>query len=128
VTRPTVAVVADDLIWADRLHRLVSASGAQVEPCRSLVQLESVLGRVDAVVVDLGARTFDPQASIACATEASKPTLAVGPHDAAEGRAQARASGADRVLAYRALAEPGSDAIGRWLSGVDRPAPVETSR
>ncbi len=115
MTVPTVAVVADDLIWAERLRRLVTGAGAQVSLCRSLPELEAALLQVDAVVVDLSARSFDPQAAIGRASEASSPTLAVGPHDADAVRAQARASGAGRVLAYRALAEAGADAIERWL-------------
>jgi CheY-like chemotaxis protein len=118
MTGPTVAVVADDLIWAERLRGLATASGAVVTMCRSARDLEDALTDVDAVIVDLSTRSFDPQVAIGRASQASRPVLAVGPHDADAVRARARASGADRVLAYRALAEAGPDAIERWLERV----------
>jgi hypothetical protein len=116
MTQAVVAVVADDLIWSDRLHRLVAAGGARVAMCRSEADLEAALPSVDAVLVDLSARSFDPHASIDRAARASVRVLAVGPHDAHDVRERARASGAERVLAYRALAESGREAIDHWLA------------
>jgi uncharacterized protein YgbK (DUF1537 family) len=112
MTGPTVAVVADDLIWAERLRGLATASGAVVTMCRSARDLEDALTDVDAVIVDLSTRSFDPQVAIGRASQASRPVLAVGPPDADAVRARARA------LAYRALAEAGPDAIERWLERV----------
>ncbi len=124
MTDAVVAVVADDLIWADRLGGLVAASGARVTMCRSLADLEAALPSVDAVLVDLSTRSFDPHVSIDRATRASVRVLAVGPHDAPSVREQARASGAERVLAYRAVAESGRETIGRWLATVDADEPA----
>lgn len=119
MTHAVIAVVADDLIWADRLRGLVAASGARVAMCRSLAELEAALPGVDAVLVDLSSRSFDPHVSIHRAARASLRVLAIGPHDAHDVREQARASGAERVLAYRVVAESGREAIGRWLASVD---------
>ena len=124
-----VAVLADDLIWATRLTGLVEAAGARGVPCRTAADLERLLSSVDAVVVDLAGRGFDPLAAIA-AVGARGRVLAVGPHDDAEARQGARDAGAERVLAYRALAEDGAAAIGLWLAADPRggpPRPVDAA-
>lgn len=114
-----VAVLADDLIWATRLVDLTRAAGASVVACRSLADLDTVLPGLDGVVVDLSARSFDPLVGIATAAAGTR-VLAVGPHDDAEARQAARAAGAERVLAYRALAEGGVAAIELWLAADPR--------
>jgi len=126
MTSIRVAVLADDLIWATRLIDLVSGTAAQPVTCRSLTALAEALPRVDAVVVDLSARSFDPVVGITQAAGRSKRVLAVGPHDDTAVRDRAREAGAERVLAYRALAEAGSAAMALWLAadprdGVSRP-------
>ena len=44
--------------------------------------------------------------------------LAVGQHDDLELRKRALARGADRVLAYRKLADDGPATISAWMDGV----------
>jgi hypothetical protein len=121
-----VAVLADDLIWATRLADLVRVAGARVVACRSLADLDAALPGLDGAVVDLSARSFDPLAGIVMAADRVR-VLAVGPHDDAEARRAARDAGADRVLAYRSLADAGAAAVELWLAadprdGVARPA------
>jgi hypothetical protein len=115
-----VAVLADDLIWATRLRDLIAGTSARPVPCRTMAALAEALPAVDAVVVDLSARSFDPVSGIAEASRATRRVLAVGPHDDAVARDRARAAGAERVLAYRALAEAGPVAIARWLGADPR--------
>jgi len=119
-----VAVLADDLIWAIRLHDLVAGAAARPVMCRTMAALAEALPTVEAVVVDLSARSFDPMSGIAAAARAARRVLAVGPHDDAAARDRARAAGAERVLAYRALAESGPPVIGLWLDDDPREGAV----
>lgn len=113
---PRVIVLADDLIWADRLVRAVSAAGATPVRVGSLATLELELDRSTAVIVDLTARAYDGIAAIERAAEARRPVLAVGQHDDLETRRRALAAGADRVLAYRKLADDGPAAVAAFLA------------
>jgi hypothetical protein len=115
-SRPNVAILADDLIWATRLEEIVQAAGGAGRRLRSVEALEGVLGEVDGVIVDLTARAYDGVAAIGIAAGGGVRVLAVGQHDDQELRARARAAGAERVLAYRKLFEDGPATIGRWLA------------
>src|SRR3954451_6408591 len=117
VTRARVAVLAQDLIWADRLARIVEASGAEPLPAATASGFERVLVSADAAIVDLTARAYDPLTAIQHASDAGGPVPAVGPHDHVAERRGALASGARRVLAYRKLADDGAATIAAFLAG-----------
>jgi DNA-binding response OmpR family regulator len=116
-----VAVLADDLIWQSRLDTQLRTIGAQ--PCRAstLAELERVLDEVDAVVVDLTARRYDGLVAVGRATTAGRRVLAIGQHDDHHQRRRALEAGAERVLAYRKLADDGPATLARWLAA--RPVP-----
>lgn len=109
-------VLAQDLIWADRLARAVAAADAAAIPVGSLARAEAGLADADAVIVDLTALAYDGVAAIARAHAAGLPVLAVGQHDDLDLRKRALAAGADRVVAYRKLFEDGPATIGAWLA------------
>jgi DNA-binding response OmpR family regulator len=122
-----VLVLAQDLIWADRLGRAVGQAGATATVIRDEAGLRAALEAAEApasgtptpppaLLVDLTARAYDPFAAIAQAHAAGAAVLAVGQHDDVEQRKRALAAGADRVLAYRKLFEDGPRTIATWLS------------
>jgi DNA-binding response OmpR family regulator len=116
-----VVVLAQDLIWADRLARAVEAAGGEPVRAASLEGFEEALARGDAAIVDLTALAYDGVTAIATAHAAGARVLAVGQHDDHELRKKALAAGADRVFAYRKLFEDGPGTISAWLG---RPAGV----
>jgi DNA-binding response OmpR family regulator len=111
-----VAVVADDLIWSTRLREQLEAAGARPVAARDRTGLEAALPDLDAAVVDLTARRYDGVELVRIASGAGRRVVAVGQHDDREGRRRAMAAGAERVFAYRQLAEDGARLLGRWLS------------
>jgi hypothetical protein len=113
---PRVIILADDIIWADRLARAVAAASASSVTVRSLAGLEAGLEGVSVAIVDLTARAYDGLAAIDIATRAGVRVLAVGQHDDHASRKRALAAGAERVLAYRKLFEDGPDTIGAFLA------------
>jgi len=115
VTAPRVVVLADDLIWQTRLVGTLRAIGADAARARGDAGLEDALAGVDAVVVDLTARNYDPIAAIEQAAAAGRRVLAVGQHDDAQQRKRALAAGAERVYAYRKLFEDGPATLAAWL-------------
>jgi hypothetical protein len=122
VSRPRVAVLAQDLVWADRLARSVEAAGAEPVRAKTLPELDRALAGADRAIVDLTARAYDPIEAIGHAQARGARVLAVGPHDDVALRKRAFAAGADKVLAYRKLFEDGPATVERWLgSGVSDP-------
>ena len=117
-----VIVLAQDLIWADRLARAVQAAGAEPVRVASLDALEGALSGGGAAVIDLTALAYDGVAAIEVARSAGSRVLAVGQHDDHELRKRALAAGAERVYAYRKLFEDGPATIEAWLA---RPAGIE---
>jgi len=111
-----IAVLAQDLIWADRLARAVQAADAEPSPAATLAQFERALVGADHAIIDLTARAYDPFDAIERAVAAGARVLAVGQHDDVEQRKAALARGADKVLAYRKLFEDGPATIARWLA------------
>lgn len=111
-----VIILAQDLIWADRLSRAVTAADADPVAAASLVQASAAFGAADAAIVDLTARAYDGLAAIAAARAAGLSVLAVGQHDDIGLRKRALAAGADRVYAYRKLFEDGPATITAWLA------------
>lgn len=126
MTRPlSVLVLADDLIWADRLVRAVAESGAGSVAVRTRAAFDAGLPGADAAIVDLTARAYDGIAAVEGATSAGVRVLAVGQHDDHATRKRALAAGADRVLAYRKLFEDGPDTISAFLArGAATPTPA----
>jgi DNA-binding NarL/FixJ family response regulator len=112
-----VIILADDLIWADRLARAVTAVAAEPITTGTLVRFEAGLPDADAAIVDLTARGYDGIEAVRRAAAAGIRVLAVGQHDDQELRRRARAAGAERVLAYRSLFEHGTEAIESFLAG-----------
>ncbi len=88
--------------------------------------MQTAVGDVDRVIVDMTARAYDPIAAIALARAAGRPVLAVGQHDDVALRRRALAAGADRVHPYRRLFEDGPRQLAAWLAqdrGMESTAP-----
>ena len=119
--RPRVVVLAQDLIWADRLRRAVEAAGGESTHAKTAPELDRDLICADYAIVDMTARNYDPLLAIKRATEAGVQVLAVGQHDDVALRKRALAAGARRVLAYRKLADDGPAVVAAFI-GHDLPA------
>ena len=134
MSRPRVAILAQDLIWADRLGRAVETAGGEPARAKTAPEFDKALVCATHAIVDLAARAYDPTVAIERAGQAGARVLAVGPHDDAPLRKRAFAAGAEKVLAYRKLFEDGPGTIERWLaadatSGSTKGAtPLTTSR
>jgi DNA-binding response OmpR family regulator len=115
VSRTRVAVLAQDLIWADRLARAVEAAGAEPMRAKTAPEFDQALVSADAAIVDLTAHAYDPLAAIERAVQAGAHVLAVGPHDDVAERKRALARGASQVLAYRKLFEDGPATVSAFL-------------
>jgi DNA-binding response OmpR family regulator len=115
VSTSRVVVLAQDLIWQDRLARTLEGVGASVTRAKTAQELDKALVSADAMVVDLTARAYDPFAAIERARDAGARVLAVGQHDDVDMRKRALARGADKVLAYRKLFEDGPATLAAWL-------------
>jgi hypothetical protein len=119
----TVAILADDLIWATRLADAIRAAGATPRIVRRLADLETLIGSASGpatasdVIIDLTARAYDGVAAVRLASRAGARVVAVGQHDDAALRRAATEAGASRVFTYRALFEDGPRLLGRWLAG-----------
>jgi DNA-binding response OmpR family regulator len=123
MTRPRVAVLAQDLIWQDRLARAVEAAGGEPARARTAPELDRALVSADFAIVDLTARAYDGIAAIARAHQAGAKVLGVGQHDDVTLRKQALSAGASKVLAYRKLFEDGPAVIGAFIGRTaDAPA------
>lgn len=120
-----VAVLAQDLIWQDRLARSVEQAGAQPDRARNAAEFDRALLGADVAIVDLTARAYDPFAAIEHAASAGVRVLAVGPHDDVAERKRALERGAERVLAYRKLFEDGPATVEAFMNRV--PASTDTS-
>jgi DNA-binding NarL/FixJ family response regulator len=111
-----VIVLAQDLIWADRLARAVQAAGAEPIRVATIDRFREAVSRGDAAIVDLTALAYDGVAAVELATAAGARVLAVGQHDDQDLRKRAQAAGADRVYAYRKLFEDGPATVQVWLA------------
>ena len=108
-------VLAQDLIWQDRLARAVQDAGAEVVRTGTGPAFAAAIVSAGFAVIDLTAHAYDPMAAVASARAAGARVLAVGQHDDVAQRKAALAAGADRVLAYRKLFEDGPATIASWL-------------
>ena len=119
-----VAVLAQDLIWQDRLARAVEAAGATPMRAKTAPEFDRALACADLAIIDLTARAYDPLTAIERARSLGARVMAIGPHDDLALRKRALARGADRVLAYRKLFEDGPATIATWLDRVETAATV----
>lgn len=117
-----VVILADDLIWADRLAVAARSTGADALAVRTLERFEAAVSERPFAIVDLTARAYDGVVAIEAAAAAGARCLAVGQHDDHALRKRALAAGAERVYAYRALFEDGPSRLGAWL-GTPPPLP-----
>jgi hypothetical protein len=122
----SIAILAQDLIWSDRLARAVEAAGAKPERAKTAPEFDRALACADVAIVDLTARAYDPLAAIERARDLGIRVFAVGQHDDLDLRKQAFARGAERVYAYRKLFEDGPGTISGWLAGRPSPQPTES--
>ncbi len=120
MTRPRVAILADDLIWQTRLAGIVQAIGAEPSRARTSGELDRHLADADAIVIDLTATNYDPILAIERASQAGRRVLAVGQHDDLALRRRALDAGAERVYAYRKLFEDGPATLSTWLGLTER--------
>ena len=110
-----VVVLAQDLIWRDRLVRAAEAAGLQPAPVSGIDALAAaIVAPTKLAVIDLTAHAYDGLEAVTAATAAGARVLAVGQHDDHDGRKAALAAGAERVLAYRKLFEDGPGTLARW--------------
>jgi hypothetical protein len=116
--KPTgrVVVLAEDLIWQQRLAEQLTTVGVTPVRAKTAPELDRDLVNAEAAIVDLTARRYDPIAAIERARQAGVRVLAVGPHDDQPLRRRAFVAGADRVLAYRKLFEDGPATLATWLA------------
>ena len=120
--RPTVVVLADDLIWATRLASIVERIGATPRVAGTAEHFLASLAGSAGALVDLSLRGADPIAAIRAANSAGVPVAAVGPHEDRTTREAALAAGAGRVFAYRKLHADGPRVVGRALGLPPAPA------
>ena len=111
-----IAILAQDLIWSDRLARAVEAAGAKPDRAKTAPEFDHALICADIAIVDLTARAYDSLAAIERARNAGVRVFAVGQHDDLDLRKRAFARGAERVYAYRKLFEDGPATISGWMA------------
>jgi hypothetical protein len=125
----TVAVMADDLIWASRLMESVTRAGGTPVRMSTQAQLDTALEAdsmaelgadetdraVVGVIVDLFGKRFDGIAAVERAAAAHKPVIAVAQHDDLVTRKRAILAGASRVFSYNKFFTDGSRLVEGWL-------------
>lgn len=111
-----VAILAQDLIWSDRLARAVQAAGAEPARAKTAPEFDRALVCADLAIIDMTASAYDALSAIERARSTGARVVAVGQHDDIDMRKRALARGAERVYAYRKLFEDGPATISRWLS------------
>jgi DNA-binding response OmpR family regulator len=120
-----VAILAQDLIWSDRLSRAVEAAGAEPARAKTAPEFDRALVCADLAIIDMTASAYDPLAAIERARSSGARVVAVGQHDDLAQRKRALARGAERVYAYRKLFEDGPATISAWMA---RTPAVDTPR
>jgi hypothetical protein len=111
-----VAILAQDLIWADRLARAVQAAGAEPARAKTAPEFDRALVSADLAIIDMTASAYDPLTAIERARSTGARVVAVGQHEDIDLRKRALARGAERVYAYRKLFEDGPATISAWLA------------
>jgi len=116
----SIAVVADDLIWGERLASLAREAGAATVRIRDADGVRRTLAGRDprplGAIVDLTARAYVPVDAIAALSDGGLPVLAVGQHDDRATRLRATAAGAGTVLAYGRVHAAGAATVGAWVA------------
>ena len=110
-----IAILAQDLIWSDRLARAVEAAGGEPVRAKTAPEFDRALVDADLAIVDMTARAYEPLDAIEQARSAGARVMAVGQHDDHELRKRALARGAERVYAYRKLFEDGPATIAAFI-------------
>ena len=110
-----IAILAQDLIWADRLARAVQAAGAEPARAKTAPEFDRSLVCADLAIVDMTANAYDPLVAIERARSSGARVIAVGQHDDIALRKRALARGAERVFAYRKLFEDGPATIAAFM-------------
>ena len=116
-----VAILAQDLIWSDRLARAVEAAGAEPARAKTGPEFDRSLVCADLAIVDMTASAYDPLVAIERARSSGARVIAVGQHDDIALRKRALARGAERVFAYRKLFEDGPATISAWMARAAAP-------
>ena len=110
-----VAILAQDLIWSDRLARAVEAAGGEPARAKTAPEFDRALVCADLAIIDMTASAYDAMTAIERARSTGARVVAVGQHDDIDMRKRALARGAERVYAYRKLFEDGPATISAWL-------------
>jgi DNA-binding response OmpR family regulator len=108
----TVAVMADDLIWASRLRAAITNAGFEPVVARRADEIQAGFA-----VIDLGGRAYDGVDAVRSAVAAGAVVLGVGQHEDVDLRKAALAAGARRVLSYNKLFSDGPNVIARLVGG-----------
>jgi ActR/RegA family two-component response regulator len=115
MTKPRVAVLAQDLIWQERLARAVQAAGGEPARAKTSSELDRALVCADFAIVDMSAHAYDAIGAITRARSSGAKVLAVGPHEDVASRKKALVAGASKVLAYRKLFEDGPAVVASFI-------------
>ena len=110
-----IAILAQDLIWSDRLARAVQGAGAEPARAKTAPEFDRALVCADLAIIDMTASAYDPLTAIERARSSGARVIAVGQHDDLALRKRALARGAERVYAYRKLFEDGPATIAAFL-------------
>ena len=113
---PRIAILAQDLIWSDRLARAVEAAGAVAARSKPASECDAALERAELAIFVMTASAYDALTAIERAHATGARVLAVGQHDDIDLRKLAMARGAERVFAYRKMFEDGPATIATWMS------------
>ena len=115
----SVAILADDLIWASRLRAAVERADATPSVARTVEELVHALagGDVAAVIIDLAGRSYDGVEAVRAATDSGARVLAVGQHEDLELRRRSLDAGAGRVFSYNKLFSDGPQVVAALLEG-----------
>jgi hypothetical protein len=116
-----VAILAQDLIWSDRLAQAVEAAGAEPARAKTAPEFDRSLVCADLAIIDMTASAYDPLVAIERARSSGARVIAVGQHDDIAMRKRALARGAERVFAYRKLFEDGPATIAAWMARTPAP-------
>ena len=116
-----IAILAQDLIWADRLARAAEAAGAEPARAKTAPEFDRSLVCADLAIIDMTASAYDPLVAIERARSSGARVIAVGQHDDIALRKRALARGAERVFAYRKLFEDGPATIAAWMARAAAP-------
>ena len=103
----TVVAVVNDLMFGSRIRSAAEHAGVRTLFVRTPAELQASAAEAHLVLLDLETRWLDAPAAVralkATAATAAVPVIAFGSHVNGEALQEARAAGADRVLARSAF-------------------------